>query len=155
MMLGSTMAGLAFGTAGTAAAHAIQYPVGALTHTAHGLGVAAILPYVMAYNRPACEAGFAAIGTAIGLPAEGSRSEQAEAAITGVVALFARIGIPADLKALGVREENLDEIGRLALGAERLIKNNPRPLTPDSMALLVRAAFDGRRDALAGQGAPA
>jgi alcohol dehydrogenase len=155
MMLGSTMAGLAFGTAGTAAAHAIQYPVGALTHTAHGLGVAAILPYVMAYNRPACEAGFAAIGTAIGLPAEGSRSEQAEAAITGVAALFDRIGIPADLKALGVREENLDEIGRLALGAERLIKNNPRPLTPDSMALLVRAAFDGRRDALAGQGAPA
>src|SRR5690606_21603860 len=38
VMLGATMAGLAFGVAGTAAAHAIQYPVGALTHTAHGLG---------------------------------------------------------------------------------------------------------------------
>src|SRR5690606_4536542 len=40
VMLGATTAGLAFGVAGTAAAHAIQYPVGALTHTAHGAGVA-------------------------------------------------------------------------------------------------------------------
>jgi alcohol dehydrogenase class IV len=150
MMLGSTLAGLAFGTAGTAAAHAIQYPVGALTHTAHGLGVAALLPYVMAYNRPACEAEFAEIGAALGLPATGATAARADAAIEGVAALFARIGIPPDLRALGVGADDLDDIGRLALGAERLIKNNPRPLTPETMAGLVRAAFDGRRDALAG-----
>ncbi len=52
VMLGSTLAGLAFGVAGTAAAHAIQYPVGALTHTAHGLGVACLMPYVMTWNAP-------------------------------------------------------------------------------------------------------
>ncbi len=57
VMMGAMAAGAAFGTAGTAAAHAIQYPIGALTHTAHGLGVAALLPYVMAYNRPVCTPG--------------------------------------------------------------------------------------------------
>ncbi len=40
VMMAPLAAGCAFGTAGTAAAHAIQYPVGTLTHTPHGLGVA-------------------------------------------------------------------------------------------------------------------
>ena len=52
LMLGSLAAGCAFGTAGTAAAHALQYPVGNLTHTPHGDGVATLLPYVMQFNRP-------------------------------------------------------------------------------------------------------
>ena len=37
---------------GTAAAHALQYPIGALTHTSHGAGVGALIPYVMAFNAP-------------------------------------------------------------------------------------------------------
>ncbi|MBU1305282.1 MAG: iron-containing alcohol dehydrogenase, partial [Alphaproteobacteria bacterium] len=67
VMLAAMAAGCAFGTAGTAAAHAIQYPVGAITHTAHGLGVACVLPYVMTYNRAACLPEMAAVGTALGL----------------------------------------------------------------------------------------
>ena len=55
VMMGALAAGCAFGTAGTAAAHAVQYPVGALTHTPHGLGVATMLPYVMKYNRSAAD----------------------------------------------------------------------------------------------------
>jgi alcohol dehydrogenase class IV len=37
VMMAALMAGIAFGTAGTAAAHALQYPVGAMTHTAAAL----------------------------------------------------------------------------------------------------------------------
>ena len=50
MMRGALAGGFAFGTAGTAAAHALQYPIGALTHTSHGAGVGALIPYVMAFN---------------------------------------------------------------------------------------------------------
>ena len=67
MMLASLAAGCAFGAAGTAAAHAIQYPVGNETHTPHGMGVALLMPYVMEFNRPNCVAAFAEIGRAIGL----------------------------------------------------------------------------------------
>ena len=67
MMLAALAAGCAFGAAGTAAAHAIQYPVGNETHTPHGVGVALLLPYVMEFNRPNCVAAFAQIGRAIGL----------------------------------------------------------------------------------------
>src|SRR5690606_38159662 len=56
LMLGALLAGLAFGAAGTAAAHAVQYPVGALTHTPHGLGVALMMPYVMTFNLASAEA---------------------------------------------------------------------------------------------------
>lgn len=56
VMLAALAAGCAFGTAGTAAAHAIQYPVGALTHTAHGLGVATLLPYGWRPSLPSCGA---------------------------------------------------------------------------------------------------
>ena len=65
-MMGALAAGCAFGTAGTAAAHAIQYPVGALTHTPHGFGVATMLPYVMTYNKPSTSPEMAEIGTALG-----------------------------------------------------------------------------------------
>lgn len=148
MMLGSTLAGLAFGVAGTAAAHAIQYPVGAMTHTAHGLGVATLMPYVMAWNRPSCETDFARIGAAMGLAASGDTSRQAEAAIAAIAALFAQVGIPATIAQLGVPEDRLDEIARLALSAERLIKNNPRMLDAEGMDRIVRAAHSGDLDLL-------
>lgn len=95
VMQGATFAGLAFGVAGTAAAHAIQYPVGALTHTAHGAGVACLLPWVMEWNRPAIGEELAQIATAMGLAG-------ADAVIPAIAGLFARIGIPSTLATLGL-----------------------------------------------------
>lgn len=149
MMLGATLAGLAFGTAGTAAAHAIQYPVGALTHTAHGLGVAAVMPYVMEFNLPMATASMAEIAVALGLPVDGlTQARRAAAAVDGTAALFAEIGIPPDIKALGMSEDKLGWTAEQALAATRLIKNNPRPLDAQSMAMLVEAAYRGDREML-------
>jgi alcohol dehydrogenase class IV len=142
VMLAATAAGMAFGTAGTAAAHAIQYPIGALTHTAHGLGVACMLPYVMAYNRAACVPEFAEIARAMGLAAA-SDEALADAAIARVVRLFAAIGLPANLQALGLPADKLAWTGQQALGIGRLINNNPRPLDAASMDRLLQAAFTG------------
>src|ERR1700733_37200 len=47
MALASLLAGMAFSAAGTAAVHALQYPVGEATHTPHGLGNEVLLPTVM------------------------------------------------------------------------------------------------------------
>lgn len=137
VMLGSLAAGLAFGTAGTAAAHAIQYPVGAMTHTAHGMGVAVLMPYVMAFNRDDCSEAMAEIGEAMGI------GRSAKAAVQGVRSLFASIGIPRTIADLGVREDQLALVAEQALGSVRLVKNNPRPLDAASMRLLVDASFHG------------
>src|SRR4029078_12997094 len=53
MLYGSLLAGMAFGNSGVSAAHALQFAVGAATHTSHGLGTGLLLPYVMEYNRSA------------------------------------------------------------------------------------------------------
>ncbi|WP_102960160.1 iron-containing alcohol dehydrogenase [Mangrovicella endophytica] len=146
MMLGSTAAGLAFGTAGTAAAHAVQYPIGALTHTPHGAGVAAMMPYVMAFNQSHCEAELADIGEALGLErARRSVAERASAATDAVAELFAAIGIPRSIADLGVSQDQIGGIAEGAMASARLVKNNPRPLDLSSMTRLVQAAFDGDR----------
>jgi alcohol dehydrogenase class IV len=135
-MLGATTAGLAFGVAGTAAAHAIQYPVGALTHTAHGAGVACLMPYVMAWNAPEIGPELDRIAAAIGL------TSGAEV-IPAIAALFGRIGIPRTLRDLGLAEDKLDWVAEQSCGIARLIQNNPRPLPPEDMRRLVGAAFRG------------
>ncbi|MBO9591199.1 iron-containing alcohol dehydrogenase [Devosia sp.] len=142
VMMGALCAGMAFGTAGTAAAHAIQYPIGTLTHTAHGLGVACMLPYVMTFNRSHATAEFAAIGEALG-STETDEAKRADEAIELVRTLFARIGIPANLKLLGLEEDKLGWTGEQALTIGRLIDNNPRPLDTSAMHRLIGAAFSG------------
>jgi alcohol dehydrogenase class IV len=141
LMYGSVCAGLAFGAAGTAAAHAIQYPVGALTHTAHGLGVACLLPYVMRFNASACEAELARIGDAIGL--SGSTQARSQGAIEHTQALCARIGIPRTLADLGLARDQIDWVAEQSMLAARLINNNPRKLALDDVRLLVRTAYEG------------
>lgn len=148
LMMGSTLAGLAFGTAGTAAAHAVQYPVGALTHTPHGMGVAVMLPYVMAFNKAHAEAEMAQIADAMGIGGGRSQAGRADAAIDAVTDLFATIDIPGSLRDLGIAEDQLGWIAEAAMGATRLVKNNPRPLDPASMAMLVNAAYVGDRTTL-------
>jgi len=144
VMLGALCAGMAFGTAGTAAAHAIQYPVGTLTHTAHGLGVACMLPYVMTYNRSHAQAEFAAIARALGVgETETSEDGLADAAIDCVRRLFERIGMPCTLAALGLKKDKLAWTCEQAMTVGRLIDNNPRPLDAAAMQRLVGAAYCG------------
>jgi alcohol dehydrogenase class IV len=144
VMMGALAAGCAFGTAGTAAAHAVQYPAGALTHTAHGLGVATMMPYVMSYNLSCSVTEMAEIGAALGLATEGQDDKHlAVAAIEEIRRLFAAIGITRTLADLGLSADRLDWTAEQAFGIDRLIKNNPRPFDLNSMKRLIKAAYDG------------
>lgn len=143
VMLGSFMAGQAFGVAGTAAAHAIQYPIGALTKTPHGLGVAALMPYVLSFNLPARAEAIAEIGALLGASQQGTGEARARQAISAVAALFERIGIPKNLKALGLTEDRIDWVAEQSMGATRLVKNNPRPLDATALHGIVTAAYHG------------
>lgn len=141
VMLGATLAGLAFGVAGTAAAHAIQYPVGALTHTAHGLGVACLMPYVMTWNSPVIGEQLEKIAEAAGL---GGPDE----VIPALASLFERIGIPATLSELGLEKDRIEWVAEQSSGITRLIQNNPRPLNAQDMRKLVAAAHSGDQSGL-------
>lgn len=142
VMYGALMAGLAFGTAGTAAAHALQYPVGALTHTAHGVGVGILLPYVMEYNRPLRVAELAEIGRIFGGDGA-SDAELARQAPLLVERYLGTVGIPRSLAEIGLREDQLDWVATQGPKATRLSENNPEPLTEVGARTIVKACWAG------------
>jgi alcohol dehydrogenase class IV len=150
LMLGSLAAGCAFGAAGTAAAHALQYPVGNLTHTPHGMGVATLLPYVMAFNRATCAAQFGQLARMLGLGSGAHESDDllSRRFIDATAELFSSIGIPVTLEALGLPLDRQAWTAEAAFAAKRLVNNNPRPLDEGGLALITQAAFSGDRQAL-------
>jgi alcohol dehydrogenase len=147
MMLASLAAGCSFGTAGTAAAHAIQYPVGNATHTPHGVGVALLLPYVMEFNRPNCVAAFAELARMLNLPGDND-DQLSRNFIDETAKLLESIGIPRTLQELGLPQDKQDWAAENAIGATRLVNNNPRALDLDAMYRITRAAYSGDRASL-------
>ncbi len=144
MMRGALAGGFAFGTAGTAAAHALQYPIGALTHTSHGAGVGTLIPYVMAFNAAERIEKLAETARALGADqGESDPAALARAAVRAVADLLAAVGIPRTLADLGVPADRLADMARDAMSARRLVENNPRPLDEESALALLRAAHAG------------
>lgn len=145
-MMAAFCGGMALNTAGTAGAHAIQSPIGALTHTAHGFGVGALLPYVMRYNLPTRVEEFAEIGRVLDVADTGGSIEaQAQAGIRRVEELLDTIGCPLNLKVLGLEPDQFEYVADQALLATRLTANNPRDLDKDGiLAILERGYHDDR-----------
>jgi alcohol dehydrogenase class IV len=133
MLYGSLLAGIAFGNSGVSAAHALQFAVGAATHTSHGLGTGLLLPYVMEYNRPARPAELDALSEIMG----------GADPVTAVHELGLRIGLPASLAAIGVEREDVRGLAEASVGIKRLIDNNPRPLDVDALESILTAAWHG------------
>ncbi|RZZ85131.1 iron-containing alcohol dehydrogenase [Pseudoxanthomonas winnipegensis] len=59
MMLGSTLAGIAFSNASVALVHGMSRPIGAFFHVPHGLSNAMLLPSVTAWSIPSAPARYA------------------------------------------------------------------------------------------------
>jgi alcohol dehydrogenase class IV len=135
MLYGSLCAGLAFANAGVSAAHALQFAVGAATGTAHGLGTGMMLPYVMAFNRPAREAALLEIAAMLGDPAADP--------VDAVHRLGLAIGLPQSLAELGLSQDRLPELAAQAASIRRLADNNPRELDPASAEAILEAAWHG------------
>ena len=146
MMLAALYGGIVLSNAGTAAAHAIQYPVGALTHTPHGIGVGLLLPYVVRHNFSAIIPQLGQIADALGRDTKGMDARSAAAAgVEAIDEVIAAIELPSTLEELGVKESDLDRIATLSLNSKRLIDNNPVPLDLQAVSSIVQAAFTGDR----------
>lgn len=146
VMFAAYCAGMVINTTGTAAAHAIQSPMASIGHTPHGIGVGALLPYVMRANQPYAREEFARMADILGV-GEGLESldDKGRAAIARIEELLAAAGVPLELASLGVSEAHFDQIARSAVTARRLVLNNPAPLTEDFVKkLLARGVANDR-----------
>jgi alcohol dehydrogenase class IV len=142
MALAATLAGWAFSNSGVAMVHALEYPVGGLVHCSHGLGNALLLVHCLRYNRPAREPELARVAELLGLDVAGlTQSAAADRTIEAVDALRARVGIPARLRDLGVRESDLPTLAAKAAAIKRVLRVNPRPVTEADALAVYQAAW--------------
>ncbi|GAB7388886.1 iron-containing alcohol dehydrogenase [Bacillaceae bacterium] len=142
MLLGSLLAGMAFSNAGTAAAHALAYPIGGLVKSPHGELTGLLLPYVMEFNVKVAEEKMVKIAQAFGVDTRRMTDEEAaQAAVQAVFSLLENIGLPTKLSQIGVKKEDLPQIAEKALPIERLIRNNPRVPTKESFLALLNKAY--------------
>jgi len=95
MMLGSLLAGIAFGNADVAGVHCMAEAIGGLYDIPHGIANSILLPFVMEYNIPAALERHAEIGRAMGVaPASMPDHEAAAAAVEAVKKLSLDLEIP-------------------------------------------------------------
>jgi alcohol dehydrogenase class IV len=142
MALGASLAGMAFSNVGVAAVHALEYPVGGAVHCSHGAGNGLLLPHVMRFNLPARLPHFARIAQLLGEDVAGLGERQAaERAVTAVERLRDAIGVPRRLRDLGLTEGQLRPFAETAFGIRRILRVNPRTVTPDDLEGIYRAAF--------------
>jgi alcohol dehydrogenase len=142
MAFASLLAGMAFSAAGTAAVHALQYPVGEATHTPHGLGNAVLLPTVMRNITPSRVAEMAFIARSLDASLKSKSDADAASKAAGLVEeLGAKVGIPKGLRALGVKKEQLPQLSQMASTVRRLLDNSPVPFDESDLLRLLREAF--------------
>ena len=138
------LAGIAFNNASLGYVHAMAHQLGGLYNLPHGVCNAVLLPHVMRFNLIGNMTRFKEIALSMGVRGENmSCSAAAEEGIEAVKRLSRRLGIPANLKELGVRPEDF------ALMAENAQKDvcsltNPRIATEDQIVDIFQDAYDGR-----------
>ena len=146
MSLGAHLAGVAFNNAPVAGVHALAYPLGGHFHVPHGLSNSLVLTHVLGHNMPAAMALYAELGCLLDPSASGQGSQaQAQAQAQLFVELLAdlsrRTGLPQRLSEVGIGAEHLDMLASEAMKQERLLVNNPCPITEADARRIYEAAL--------------
>ncbi|EOU1753970.1 iron-containing alcohol dehydrogenase [Clostridium perfringens] len=139
------LAGMAFSNALLGIVHSMAHKVGAVFHIPHGCANAIFLPYVIKYNRKACEDRYAQIARHIGLKGESER-ELTDAIIDLINKFNKELNIPSSMKEYGIEEDdfkaNLKFIAHNAV-LDPCTGSNPREIDDETMEKLYTCAYYG------------
>jgi alcohol dehydrogenase class IV len=138
---GSLCGGMCLGPVNTAAVHALAYPLGSDYGVAHGVSNAVLLAHVMEFNLSAMPERYAAIARALGVEGGSDDMDVARRGVAAVHALLTRCGMPTSIAQLGVPESALPRMVTAAMKVQRLLLQNPRPVTPEDAREIYRRAF--------------
>ncbi|WP_281254432.1 iron-containing alcohol dehydrogenase [Paenibacillus rigui] len=141
MLLGSMYGGMALTAAGTAAVHALAYPLGGQFHIPHGVANSMLLPHVMAYNLDAIAERLQPVARAMGLSGSGSREggfHAAEAVIEQIIEWTRELDIPQNLRVFHVTEGDVEPLALAASKVTRLMNNNPKKMDLDAIQEVYR-----------------
>lgn len=141
------LAGMAFSNALLGIVHSMAHKVGAVFHIPHGCANAIFLPYVIQYNRTACEDRYAHIARMLKLKGEND-SELTDSLIEMINELNTSLNIPHSMKEYGVTEEefmvNLKFIAHNAV-LDACTGSNPRTIDDATMEKLFDCTYYGTK----------
>jgi alcohol dehydrogenase class IV len=134
MLIASMMGAIAF-QKGLGVVHSLAHPLSSLLDTHHGLANAVNLPHGMAFNMPACEEKFRRMARTLEL-----EEENGAAVVQWLFDLNENLGIPNNLRDIGVKEEHIETLADLAFD-DFAHPNNPVPVSRDDFKQLYIKAF--------------
>ncbi|HAS6393894.1 TPA: L-threonine dehydrogenase [Vibrio vulnificus] len=135
------MAGMAFNNASLGYVHAMAHQLGGFYDLPHGVCNAILLPHVQRYNAQVCPERLRDVAKAMGVNVEGMSAEQgAEAAIDAIVALAKDVGIPAGIRELGAKSEDIPTLADNAL-KDACGFTNPKQATHEEISAIFEAAM--------------
>jgi alcohol dehydrogenase class IV len=127
MLEGAALGGRCLQNATMGVHHGLAQMLGGRTGIPHGLANAIVLAHAVRFNAATVPDAVRKIGAALGDPDD---------AAGAIDRLRTRLGLPATLSEVGVAEEDLDAVARMAEGNGN-VRNNPRPVSEaDARALL-------------------
>ncbi|MDU3889468.1 MAG: L-threonine dehydrogenase, partial [Serratia liquefaciens] len=110
------LAGMAFNNASLGYVHAMAHQLGGFYDLPHGVCNAVLLPHVQEFNASVCASRLKDIAAAMGLDVSYLNDQQGAAACIAAIRLLAQdVGIPAGLRDLQVKEQDLDTLATNAL----------------------------------------
>ena len=135
------IAGMGFSNVGLGIVHSMAHQLGAVYDTPHGLANAVLLPYVMRYNGEVCPDRFVDMGRAFGLDMNGVTGMDAVMKVVNAIQeLNQKLGIPAHLKEVGVKEEDIPMLSEKAMN-DACTGGNPRETSVADIEKIYREAF--------------
>ncbi|MCM5705094.1 iron-containing alcohol dehydrogenase [Larsenimonas salina] len=141
MMLGSTLAGIAFSNASVALVHGMSRPIGAHFHVPHGLSNAMLLPEVTAFSLPSAPERYAECARALGMAEVTDSDEVANHnLIEALTLLNQELNVPTP-EQYGIKRQHFFDV--LPQMAEQALAsgspgNNPRVPSADEIVEIYR-----------------
>ncbi|MEH6530805.1 MAG: L-threonine dehydrogenase [Photobacterium frigidiphilum] len=135
------MAGMAFNNASLGYVHAMAHQLGGFYDLPHGVCNAVLLPHVQRYNAKVCPERLRDVAKAMGVNVESMTAEQgADAALEAIQVLSKDVGIPAGLKDLGAKNEDISILADNAL-KDACGFTNPKQATHEEISEIFAAAM--------------
>ncbi|EAM8640629.1 L-threonine dehydrogenase [Salmonella enterica] len=135
------LAGMAFNNASLGYVHAMAHQLGGFYNLPHGVCNAVLLPHVQVFNSQVVAARLRDCAAAMGVDVSGmSEAEGAQACVAAIRQLSQKVNIPAGLRELNVKEEDIPVLATNAL-KDACGLTNPIQATHDEIVEIYRAAM--------------
>ena len=135
------LAGMAFNNASLGFVHAMAHQLGGFYDFPHGVCNAVLLPHVQSFNALVCPQRLSDVAKALGADIQGMSAEEgAQAAIAAIRSLARDVEIPAGLRELGAKLQDIPILATNAL-KDACGLTNPRAADQRQIEEIFRSAF--------------